>query len=385
MKNFFYLCFFLSQSLISSSFASDDTILRIAIILKNNNVPPYTSERYINFYKRGITTAEFYGRQLGLSIESKYWVMSDIPHFSKQVKEIKKWEPGLIIGPNYSNSFLLLRNYFKDILVLSAYANDQSISSLPSNFHTLNPLNIEYAQAFTNFVSKEFPHSGVTIIVDKSCKSCYSLSQYFASAYKNACPENYIKVIPLDKDDNGVTSNSRLFKESYENKIILMLTTTDDAVTLIPKLSDRVKKPLKFIGGDSWGSSIDSKLGSVRTIASYQTFHIIPRSVKQNSPELNLFMQNYKSVYKQQAVDNVTYAVFSTIKSVFRSLDKCLSLNNESMKERILRCYLKRLSLNPNAFRPKNFTIEKFISNGAVLIDTIPSEKKFYCNRKINE
>jgi len=105
-------------------------------------------------------------------------------------------------------------------------------------------------------------------------------------------------------------------------------------------------------------------------------------------------MQNYKSVYKQQAVDNVTYAVFSTIKSVFlfstiksvfRSLDKCLSLNNESMKERILRCYLKRLSLNPNAFRPKNFTIEKFISNGAVLIATIPSEKKFYCNRKINE
>ncbi|MFA5960071.1 MAG: hypothetical protein WC785_06100 [Tatlockia sp.] len=382
MKKFLTLCFLIIQPWILSSFADNSSTLRIAIILKNNNEAPYTSERYINFYKQGIDTAKHYGKSLGLSIVSKYWVMVDIPHFSKQVKEIKEWEPDLVIGPNFSNAFLLLRDYFKDILVLSAYANDQSIASLPSNFYTLNPLNKDYAQAVTNYIGKKYPSSGVTVIVDESCKSCYSLSQYFASTYINACPANYIKIIPLEKDAIETNPNSRIFEESYENKIILMLTTTDDAVTLIPMLSNHVRKPLKFVGGDSWGSSIDSKLGSIKTIDNYETFHIIPRSVRLNSAELDLFMRNYKSIYKQTLVDNITYAVFSTINSVLISVEKCSSIRNENMKDKILRCYLKQLRLNPTSFRPNIFIVEKFNSKGTKFIDTISSEKKIYCNGK---
>lgn len=367
-----------------SSFAKSNNVLKIAIILKNNNVVPYTSDRYVRFYKQGINTATYYGQSLGLSVESKYWVMADISRFSSQVKEINEWEPDLIIGPNYSNSFLLLRDYFKDILVLSAYANDQSIASLPSNFHTLNPLNETYAQAFTNYISKKHPHSGVVVIVDESCKSCYSLSKKFAESYKSACPKNTIKVLSLEKNDLENTIQPRVFEEAYENKIVLMLTTTDDAITLIPMLSEYAGKPLTFFGGDSWGSSIDSKLGQIKTREGYQTIHITPRSIKLNSAELNLFIKNHKDIYKQQALDNVTYAVFSTVNSVFVSLENCSFKDKENMKSRVLRCYLSQLSINPSIFKSNLFAVEKVELNGTTYIDTISSDKKYYCDGKIN-
>ena len=58
MKKFLTLCFLMSQLLGSSSFAKNNNILKIAIILKNNNTVPYTSERYVRFYKQGINTAK---------------------------------------------------------------------------------------------------------------------------------------------------------------------------------------------------------------------------------------------------------------------------------------------------------------------------------------
>ena len=76
--------------------------------------PPYISSQYINNYKEGLETARFYAKTQKIYIIYKYFVIDDVSNLPMQMSRVNAWNPDVVIGPNYSNSFLLLKNYFKD-------------------------------------------------------------------------------------------------------------------------------------------------------------------------------------------------------------------------------------------------------------------------------
>ena len=86
--------------------------LKVAVILKNPNTLPYTSSRYLDYYKQGLNTASSLANTMGMAVKYKFYVMKDITKLPQQMQKIKNWDPGFIIGPNYSNAFLLLKNHF---------------------------------------------------------------------------------------------------------------------------------------------------------------------------------------------------------------------------------------------------------------------------------
>lgn len=336
--------------------------IKIAVIFKNPHMLPYASSRYLNYYKEGLKTAQFFAKASGSTIEYHYFVMPDVLHLQQKMDQIKVWQPDAVIGPNYSNAFLLLKNYFKNILVLSAYANDQSIASLPHNFYSLNPLNQQYAQAVYDYIVKKYPSAHIFAIVDKSCKACNGMSTAFTNMVRahSSVKELTTKyIIPFDPKPMPM---SRLLKNYHKKDVILMLTTSDSTMTLMAKISDYLKNPVVFIGTDTWGGSPDSQLGRLKLKRPYTAIHIVPRSLLLKNAEFDRFNIHYQRVFHHQPVDNVTYAVFSTVYSILFSLEHCQINPHQPLKKAILTCYQKQLKMNPNAFRPQQFAVEQFNS-----------------------
>jgi len=353
--------------------------LKVAVILKNPNTLPYTSSRYLDYYKQGLNTASSLANTMGMAVKYKFYVMKDITKLPQQMQKIKNWDPGFIIGPNYSNAFLLLKNHFKNTLVLSAYANAQSIAFLPDNFHTLNPLNEQYAQTVYNYIVKTFPSGNVHVIVDKSCKACYGMSVAILNNIRSGCPRKKIYTNYFVDFISAQVPVEGLIKDFSKNDVILMLTTSDSAMVLIPKIADYLNYPAIFIGTDTWGSSVDSKLGRLRSKKPYTAIRVIPRSLQLDIPELSFFKQYYQKCYHKLPVDNITYAVFSTVNSVLYSLTNCKVNHSNEIRDQILTCYQQQLKKNRDAFRPKLFAIENVDASGNTLIGSISSSEVYPC------
>lgn len=378
-KNLILFCILVICNLPLTSHAINNLQpLKVAIIQKNNNLPPYTSSRYIKYYKQGLYTAKSMAKTLGVSIRYKFFIMADLKEISQQMDRIKAWNPDFIIGPNYSNAFLLLKNYFKDILVLSAYANDQSLATLQKNFYTLNLLNDKYAQVISNYIIKDFPNADIHIIVDTSCKSCFTLSKLFSNVFQSRCPNRKISIFDADDLDINKISSLDAANNHLKNTVVLMLTTSDSAITLIPKIANHVKNTITFIGADSWGSSIDSELGRLKAKNSFALVHIVPWSLQLNTDELKLFKKNYETIYHQAPVDNITFAVFSTVDSVLHSIKNCQEGSDTNLQKKIFNCYQYQLKADPNAYKPVMLAVEDLTNNS--LIRGISSEEKNYCH-----
>ncbi|MDR3478600.1 MAG: hypothetical protein P4M14_11285 [Gammaproteobacteria bacterium] len=355
--------------------------LKIAIILRSSETAPYISSQYLNYYKQGLDTASYFAKTKGTAITYRFYIIRDISQLSQQMDEIKNWHPSFIIGPNYSNYFLLLKNYFSNILVLSANANDQRIALLPTNFYTLTPLNDEYALAVSNYIVEKFPSANIYTIVDRNCKACFDMADSFSRIFQSACPHKKIFTTYVFNSDFKETSVENLIPGYSKKDVVLMLATTNSSITLMLQIANYSNYPVTFIGDDTWGAAPDSQLGKLNSKNLYTAIHIIPWSLQLNTKQFALFKNNYETTFHMPPVDNITYTVFSTVNSVLYAVANCYGNKDNDIQERILSCYRQQLKNNAHAFRPELFTVEKVGASSNTLIGTVPSNKKYYCHR----
>ena len=99
-------------------------------ILDNLQREKLSSEKYQKDYLEGIEAAAKETLGLGLKIEWKTFFYGKEPlAILEKVKDLKKWDHDIVIGPHSSNHFLMLRNEFKDTLVLSCL-NELSLEEI---------------------------------------------------------------------------------------------------------------------------------------------------------------------------------------------------------------------------------------------------------------
>ena len=334
--------------------------LSVAVILKNPNTQPHFSQRYLNYYKQGLDIGSYYADQSGIKISYNFYVMSDVLHLPELIQKIEEDHPDFIIGPNYSNEFLLLKNYFKDTLVLSANASDQKIREMPKNFYTLTPLSDQYGQAVVNYISQSYTESNVFALVDVECKACVDLSLVIQKTYlKNCLHKNiYVENIVNANIESDLEIPS-ILKNYKKGDVILMLAQSYTSMIMIVKLVDYFKWPMIFIGADNWGSDKDSQIGNLPTIEPYTAIHIIPWSLNMNTHQLSLFKKLYKERLKNSTPDNITYATFSTVYSVVNSLNGCKYDNKIPLKESVLKCFLTHIANDETQRDDRYFAVER--------------------------
>lgn len=357
--------------------------LNVAVILKNPNTQPHFSQRYLNYYKQGLDIASYYAEQFNIKISYNFYEMSDVLHLPALIKKIEKKNPDFIIGPNYSNEFLLLKDYFKDTLVLSANASDRKIREMPKNFYTLTPLSDKYGQAIANYLFQSYKKSNVFTLVDVECKACVDLASEVQKSYIKNCQHKKIyveNIVSADIESDFVIPS--ILENYKQGDVILMLAQSYTSMVMIIRLVDYFKQPITFIGADNWGSDKDSQIGDLPTIKPYTAIHVIPWSLNMNTHQLLLFKKLYSERMKNRAPDNITYATFSTVYSVIDSLRGCKYEKNLSLKETVLQCFLTHIANDKQPINDKYFAIERLdkFYNKDVYIGKVSSSPLSRCS-----
>ena len=148
---------------VTQGFAQPQSI-RVAV-LDNLKFEKLSTDKYANDYMDGLLTAVDAAKKNGYAVEIQTFFYDKEPlAILKKVPDVKAWNPDIIIGPRSSSLFLMLKNQFADVLVLSPFATATEVAALPDNFYSMTLPNEYFTQAVVNIVRDRFPSSAVTPI-----------------------------------------------------------------------------------------------------------------------------------------------------------------------------------------------------------------------------
>src|SRR5260221_13797463 len=106
---------------------ADPPQIRVAI-LDNLQSQKFSSINYENHYLEGIELAAFSAKEKGINLQYKYFHYGKEPlDILTEIPKVKAWDPDFIIGPRASDKFLLLKNYFNNVVVLSPLATAEEV------------------------------------------------------------------------------------------------------------------------------------------------------------------------------------------------------------------------------------------------------------------
>lgn len=354
--------------IVSPLFAATQTnqiTIRVAV-LDSSNMPPkmWTWLEYEKAYLRGLDTATFAAKKQGFNIVYKNFFYGNDPlDVINELPKVKTWHPDIILGPHYSNQFLLLKNQFKDILVLSSYASDDSIYAMPSNFYTLSPPDIIASEAMANFINTHFHNRNILIINRSDCKDCNNMSHLFSKMYAKINPQAIISQNNFVKEIEDIDNPSTLLKGYKEGDIIIPLVVNFFNYTdLINKLAPLLENNPTFIATeDNWGNPDNGLPITPETENHFNAYLINPLYFDINSENFRTFTEGYLTLYGAYPKEMVSYVTFMTLTSATDALNTCPLRNNTnvSVKKRILTCYLKKMYEFPNWFRPHIYAAYK--------------------------
>lgn len=390
-KNRFFLffCFIYFMSFFQQAYCSESTskVLRVAI-LDNPNLPEklWMWTHYENAYLAGVETAVLAANKLGIQVEYKAFFYGTQPlDILEKIPQVKKWNPDLILGPHYSNQFLLLKKYFPDVLVLSSYASDPAISRLPYNFYSIFPPDDTMIKSMTDFMTSQFPNRNIDMIVQADCKNCVDMSKLLSDDYyalnKNGHVTNTgfigdnLQTIDLAKITAGYKKGDIIFLEPVNYYLY---------INLAARIADYLKEPhlVFFAALDSWGNS-DAPLKSVdqHPEVKYDTYRITSLLLDdQSEDKLHQFNQLFSEHYGELSTDPLSYMTFLSVMSAVSAVTQFPGDNpNLPMREQILVSFKKALAQDPNWYRPRTFGIYQYSNysagNGEVLVKTVPAFK----------
>lgn len=352
---------------------AQNTTIKLAI-LDSANLPQKLNlwSEYQKSYISGIKTASEAALKHGYNIQYKPFFYGTEPlAVLNQIPKLKKWNPDIVIGPHYSNQFLLLKKYFPDTIVLSSYASDPDLEKLPKNFYTLCLPITSLAVAMADFVHDKYPNKNIVLITQTDCKECENVGNLFASKYAKFKTNKITRIKYIQNDINTIDIKSLLMQ--HQNDLIVAIPPTYYIYnTLINKIAGAFpNNRFTFITEvDNWGKSDEGSIAGQK-LYHFDSYRIVPAVLSQYAPKYNEFVANYKNLYHAKPIDGVAYMTYITVVSFIDALEQYPN-NESSMKRQIYQSYLSALNFNNNWFRSKYYTVYELTTNGEKLSSVIP-------------
>jgi len=362
------------------AYAEKMTTLRIAL-LDNFTLEKY-AQAYKNSYYAGIQTAILAAKKNHISIQFKSFTYGDDPlGVIDAIPVVKAWHPDVIIGPHYSNQFLLLKQYFNNVLVLSPYATDEAISHMPSNFYSLALPDSNTARANFIFIKKYFSGSNIYNISQLDCKDCIDTTKSLDLIYAKENTLVSVKNAVYLGDKINSLNIAELMQGYQKNSVIVLQPLNDlDANILIARVAKFLKdKELVFLYNvDDWGSN-----GNFQTIVDNaniqaQIFRITPWIINKQSHDYQEFVGNYQEKFHASPNNAVSFMAYNCIMSVVGALQKYPSKDTMlNVQASVLASYLSALKQNKNWYRGANYAIYEYTHKHDVLHKVISTNDYF--------
>lgn len=341
--------------------------IKVAVI-ENLKLETFSTDKYAVEYLDGLKTAMNAASEDGYAIELKTFFYDKEPlAILKQVPAVKAWSPDLIIGPRSSALFLLLKDQFKDVLVLSPFATASDISSMPSNFYSLTFPNEYFTQAIVNLVSEKFKGKAVAPIGEVDCKNCMNFIDEFSSIAKKSGVSVRSNVVFLNAFAEQVPP-SDLLVNYKQGDVILLPNTSYTSGTLIGRLTDYLKdNNIVFIGGDGWGDWSTSYVGKVKSTYKYAAYRATPWSLDAGDVRTKTFLKQFRRFRKTESTSSASILSYSTLMAAVEAIKHDYNPDQKiPLQIRLLKSFQAELKSNKNYARPMKYTVYKVTQSGEV-------------------
>lgn len=334
-------------------------------VLENLKLEKLSTDKYANDYWEGLNAAIATAKEDGIEIEMKAFIYEKEPlAILKQIPDVKAWNPDLIIGPRSSSLFLLLKDQFKDVLVLSPFATAEDIASMPENFYSLTFSNKYFTQAVVNLVAEKFKGKGVAPIGEVDCKNCMNFIEEFSSVAKSLKLE-VRETVPFVSNAVETTPPEKLLVNYRPGDVILLPNTSYTSGTLVVKLADYLKdKSLVFIGGDGWGDWTTSYVGKLSSKNRYSAYRVTPWSLDAKDERITSFLKNFKRHRHTEPTGAGSLLSYATLTAAIATIAPDQLQKDQSPRQLIWESFRKRRRLDPNYARPKKYVVYKVTQDG---------------------
>jgi len=329
---------------------------------------------YGQAYVSGVQAAAHSAKKYGINIEYKAFFYGQAPlDVLGEIQKIQSWGADLIIGPSASDQFLLLRNYIPDTMVLSSYASDINLKTLPKNFYTMFFLDNEIMRLLSEYIHKKFSEKNIYILIQTDCKQCVDAGRIFVEQHKKISPDTKIVENKLIMDNIEDIDANRILGKHKDEVILIFNDAYYSYKVLVQHFVDSFpgEKLIFFSDQDNWDEN--ASISDQKNDSRYQSYRIGPILFDDKLPEFRDFEQSYIAINKTKPVYAVSYITYITIMSAVEALKRFSDPNvSKSMRDKILYAYLMALNKNPNWFKIRYYGIYRVSSKGEVLIEKLP-------------
>lgn len=340
-------------------------IIKVAI-LENLKFEKLSTDKYAYDYMDGLLTASDVAKEDGYMVEIKTFFYDKEPlAILKNVPEVKAWNPDIVIGPRSSSLFLMLKDQFYDVLVLSPFATATEVSAMPDNFYSMTLPNEYFTQAVVNIIRERFPKAVVSPIGEVDCKNCTDFIAAFASAAAGVNLTVRPSTTYLNKNAES-TAPEELLTHYRKGDVILLPNTSYTSGTLVGRISDLLKdNSITFVGGDGWGDWSSSYVGKVKSSFAYSAYRATPWSLDATDARAKSFKEQFKKYRKVDPTGAVSLLSYSTLSAPIKAfaIHKSTS-ESKPLREKILEAFKEARRNDPNYGRPTKYAVYKVTQAG---------------------
>lgn len=353
----FLLVIFVNQAF---SFGSEKSI-KVAI-LDNFHFQPYITNDFGENFLNGVKLAKSLMSKKGYTLEYKifdYDRENPLDIFAS-IKKLKAWNPDVIIAPRNSNMFLITKDSFEDILVISPFATSDLVSRMPENYYSLAFPDKYMASTINKYLEEEFPKKTVYALIESNCKNCMDLGKDFSEVYNKNHPDSRLLINTFVQDDVEIAEVKQLLKGYRDGQLIFLPDTAYSSAVLMARITNYLGKQTVFIGGDDWGSWENTEVGKLHANFPYYGLRFTPASLDIDSQNIAQFKLLYRNFYHCDPKGDAALLGFNTIISIVMALERyAADFSSEAISFQILKSYQAALKENPNWFRLEKYAVYK--------------------------
>lgn len=311
-------------------------------------------------YKKGIELASKVIKKDGFKIIYKYYQYGKLPlGIIKLVPELKKWKPNIIIGPRSSSHFLMLRDEFHNLLVVSPIATDEQVKKLPKNFYSFTRTDVIMSRVLFDFIKNHLTNvSNIIIITASDCKSCTDIGKKF----KILAQSNHITTEEFHFLSGSVErmNITKIIKNYKPGTLIFTPNLSYVSSVLVSRLVNNIaKKNMIFMASDEWGAYDVGYVGKFKSQLKFSAYHVQNWSLDSPSKKIRYFLDEYKNYFGKEPNDNITFSTYHALQSVVSTLKLKDYVKANSKSLYIAKTFRKYVNEHPVAFLQDYYVIYK--------------------------
>lgn len=374
MTNRLFLVLSILTLLVGNTAIAQSRTLKVAI-LENLKIEKLSTDKYATDYMDGIQVASKAATESNINVEVQTFFYGKEPlAIIEKVPEVKAWNPDLVIGPRSSSLFLMLRDHFKDTLVLSPFATANDVADLPQNFYSLTLPNKFFTQAVLNMIVAQFPKKALAPIIEVDCKNCMDFAAAIETSAKASGVVVRDRVTYLNKSAESVPIES-LAANVQATDIVLLPNTSYTSGAVVARLADHLKRSeLVVIGGDGWGDWTSSYVGKVKSQFSYAGYRVTPWSFESSDERTQRFVREFKALKGTAPTGTAALLSYSTLNSALDALKVYkVASDKRSIRDQVLAAFTMARSKDSNFRRPIKYAIYRVTQDGEKFVGEAPA------------